>query len=68
MYNKYRKYDIMKYVLIVGCIIIIVLTLFIYFNLKKELKKNKRITKQYLNKKINDFSILLFLLLVMSIM
>ena len=58
----------MKYVLIVGCIIIIVLTLFIYFNLKKELKKNKRITKQYLNKKINDFSILLFLLLVMSIM
>lgn len=57
----------MKYALIIGSIVLIILTLIIYFNLRKELKNNKNITKKYLNKKINDFSILLFLLLVMSI-
>ena len=57
----------MKYALIIGSIVLIILTLIIYFNLRKVLKNNKNITKKYLNKKINDFSILLFLLLVMSI-
>ena len=57
----------MKYALIIGSIVLIILTLIIYFNLRKELKSSKFISKKYLNSKVNDFSILLFLLLVMSV-
>lgn len=57
----------MKYVLIIVSIIVIILTMVIYFKLMKEVKNNKQISKDYLIKKVNTFSILLGVLFILTI-
>ena len=57
----------MKYVLIIVSIVVIILTMFIYFKLMKEVKNNKQISRDYLIKKVNTFSILLGVLFVFTI-
>lgn len=57
----------MKYVLIIVSIIVIIITLVLYFKLCKEIKNNEQISRDYLVKKVNSFSVLLFILFIMTL-
>ena len=58
---------IAKILLIVAALIFIIVTVMIYFNMKKELFSKKRIDKKYLEKQTKIFNILLIISFVLSV-